>query len=48
MCGHRIAYIEDPLYFYNDDTELNEHKVALGDQARCALDICSRKARLPL
>tara|TARA_R110000796_G_scaffold60666_6_gene140507 strand:+ start:4034 stop:4762 length:729 start_codon:yes stop_codon:yes gene_type:complete len=48
MCGHRIAYIEDPLYLYNDDTELNEHKVALGDQARCALDICSRKARLPL
>ena len=48
MCGTRIAYIKTPLYFYNDATELNEHKVALGDQARCALDICEKKARLPL
>lgn len=37
-----VAYITEPLYFYNDNTGLNEHSTALMDQARCALDIAAK------
>ena len=48
MCGNRIAYIKNSLYFYNDDTDLNEHKVSLDDQVRCALDILAKEKLKPL
>jgi glycosyltransferase involved in cell wall biosynthesis len=48
MCGNRIAFIKNPLYFYNDKNELNEHKVSIRDQARCALDVLSKNKLQPL
>lgn len=45
LCGNRIGYIKNPLYFYNDGTGNNIQDVRLQDQARCAIEIAGRPAR---
>lgn len=47
-CGSRIAYIKNPLYFYNDDTGHNTHQVRLQDQVRCAREVAAKPAKEPL
>lgn len=44
-CGNRIAFIKDPLYFYNDDTGNNMHQVRLQEQVRCAYQVAAKPAK---
>jgi len=44
-CGSRIAFIKDPLYFYNDDTGNNMHHVRLQEQVRCAYEVVAKSAK---
>jgi len=39
MAHDRVKFIEDILYVYNRDTPINEDKVDLSDQVRCALEV---------
>lgn len=48
MCGNKIAYIPEPLYFYNDNNPLNDDKCRLQDQVRCAIEIYNKNRKSPL
>ena len=39
MAHDKVKFIEDILYIYNRATPLNDDKVDLSDQVRCALEV---------
>ena len=44
----RVMLINKPMYFYRDNTSLNEHNDHLQDQVRCALEIQKKEPYNPL
>jgi glycosyltransferase involved in cell wall biosynthesis len=48
MAGDKVTYIKDNLYVYNRDNPLNDDKVGLRDQARCALEVAKKEVYHPL
>ena len=44
MAGDRVSFIKDKLYVYNRDNPLNDDKVGLRDQARCAFEVAAKSS----
>jgi glycosyltransferase involved in cell wall biosynthesis len=45
LADDRVHFIQEVLYIYNRDNPLNDDKVSVADQTRCAFEVCAKQKK---